>query len=126
MKRDEIQFGGADAFARETLQPVADRRQHPRRDSGLCITAVPVDEAGNTTGTVLIGHCLDVSDGGIRITLARSTQSRYLRIEPTPPSSDFGFTSAVMEVLRSSRENDCYTYAGRFTHVQTGGSTRTN
>jgi hypothetical protein len=131
MKPDDVRFGGPDAFVRANSHPVAERRQHPRRDIGLCITAVPVDQTGETTGGVLVGHCLDVSDGGIKITLARSTSSRYLRIEPTAASSELGFASAVMEVLRSSRENGCYTYAGRFVNadrfvnVETGDSTDT-
>lgn len=119
MKRDDVRFGGPDALARANSHQVAERRQHPRRDSGLCITAVPVDADGNTVGAVLVGHCLDVSDGGIKITLARATQARYLRVEPTAASSELGFTSAVLEVLRSSRENGCYTYAGKFVDMKT-------
>jgi hypothetical protein len=61
----------------------------------------------------MVGHCLDVSEGGVKITLARSTDASFLKVEPTPPSSDLGFSSAVIQIIRRSRENGCFTYAGR-------------
>ncbi|MGE3316073.1 MAG: hypothetical protein AB7O26_13240 [Planctomycetaceae bacterium] len=90
-----------------------DQRAHPRRVCSTCITAVPVDESGTAIDSLLVGHCLDVSDGGIKITLARSTTARYLKVEPNPPTSELGFSSAIIEVLRRSHEEGCFTYAGR-------------
>lgn len=117
MKRDHVRLTGNNKLDDSHSKAIVERRLHPRRDSGLCITAVPVNEAGETLGAVLVGHCLDVSDGGIKITLAREATARYLRIEPMKGSMELGFASAVMEILRDSRENGCYLYAGRFVDI---------
>jgi hypothetical protein len=117
MNFDKFRNDASDPLADENAVAGIERRQHPRRDTDVCITATPVDESGKETGPVHIGYCLDVSDSGLKITLARPTTSRFLRIEPTAASSKLGFASAVMEVLRQATECNCFTYAGRFVQL---------
>jgi hypothetical protein len=91
-----------------------ERRRDPRRECGLCVTAVPCDESGNAIGSLIVGHCLDVSDSGIRISTAHQLRARHVRVEPLLPAAVFGFRTAVFEVLRQTSEAGVFTYAGRF------------
>jgi hypothetical protein len=91
-----------------------DRRQYSRRDCDLCIIAVPVDGSGKEIGAVVAGHCVDISDSGIRITLAAEIDSELVRIEPVIDGEELGFKSAVFKVVRHKTEYWCSTYAGPF------------
>lgn len=92
----------------------SDRRQSARRDCELCIIAVPVDESGDEIGPCVAGHCLNVSSGGIRITLANEVEAELMRIEPIVDEVELGFSSAIFKVVRQSSEYWCSTYAGPF------------
>lgn len=100
--------------------PRENRREHTRRDCEICIIATPVDEAGNEIGSLVAGHCINVSEGGIRITLATALDSKFLRIEPVLDEPALGFSSAVFEVARHSSEYWCTTYAGPFINARSG------
>lgn len=95
---------------------VDERREHQRRPGGLCVAIYPTDEKGDTIGRMIAGHCLDVSDGGIRFSIPEPLPSRFVRIEPASPAQAFGFRSAEVELLRHSAEDFCFVYAGRFIH----------
>lgn len=113
MDRETDHFTDTNLTESADTSLVDEQREHPRRACSTCITAVPVDESGTAIGSLMVGHCFDVSEGGVKITLARSTDAAFLKVEPTPPSPELGFSSAVIQVLRRSRENGCFTYAGR-------------
>lgn len=91
-----------------------ERREHPRRPCGHCITAVPCDELGNAIGSLVVGHCIDVSDSGIRVSTAQPICTNYVRVELLTPAADVGFQSAVVKVLRSTAEGSVFICAGQF------------
>lgn len=94
---------------------LADRRTHPRQSCGLCITVTATDESGRALGPLLIGHCIDVSNGGIKFTMSQPLTAQFVRVEPVISAPIFGFEKGIVELLRRSMEGRAYVYAGRFT-----------
>jgi hypothetical protein len=111
--------GDTDSLLRAAFNSTAidERRKFERRACGLMITVFGCDENGIPDGRMAVGHCIDVSDGGIRIALAKPLDSKLLRIEPLQSAPVFGFRSAVVFVLRSRTEQGCTIYAGLFIYT---------
>jgi len=64
-----------------------------------------------------VGHCIDVSESGIRIALVHPTDAPFLQIEPMHAGKSDAIVPATMKVLRTSIEDDWYTYAGNFVQL---------
>ncbi len=95
-------------------QGFPEKRREARRECTSCVAVVPLDSERRETGPLMIGHCIDVSDEGLQLSLMHTIDAPYLYIEPMMATAELRFQSATLEVLRRMDDGGCCTYAGRF------------
>ncbi|MGE3316859.1 MAG: PilZ domain-containing protein [Planctomycetaceae bacterium] len=99
-----------------------ERREHQRRSFSVCAVVIPLNGKKEIDGPIMVGHGIDISNGGMKLWLLEEVEAPFLYIQPHLENSKLGFTSATLEILRREDDMGTWTYAGRFVE----SSPRTN
>jgi len=96
------------------LHTLREKRVHQRHECNATVVAVPVSADGQPLGSLVVGHCVDISEGGMRILLSKVLEAPLLYIEPATEHIMLQFRSVILEVLRTKVDKHGIAYAGRF------------